>query len=278
MECLGEHGLRLCARNSDDMPLMPTAVSRLAVNVAAPVARITLRNPPLNVIDIPMMEELAHFLAELDSRPDVCVIVLSGEGRAFSAGVDVAAHTPDKVEEMLTKFHVVVRALLATKKVTVARVHGLCLGGGAELAMVCDMAFTTESAQWGFPEIKLGCYPPVACTALAALVGQKRAAELIFTGRTIGGKECADIGLATRAVPENKLTAAVEQCVGHLLSLSPAALAIAKKASYAWDSMHFDKGLARAEKIYFEELMKSADLGEGVRAFMEKRAPNWSGK
>jgi cyclohexa-1,5-dienecarbonyl-CoA hydratase len=260
------------------MPLTPNAVSRLAVNVAAPVARITLRNPPLNVIDIPMMEELAHFLAELDSRPDVFVIVLSGEGRAFSAGVDVAAHTPDKVEEMLTKFHAVVRALLATKKVAVARVHGPCLGGGAELAMVCDMAFTTESAQWGFPEIKLGCYPPVACTALAALVGQKRAAELILTGRTIGGKECAAIGLATRAVPENELTAAVEQCVGHLLSLSPAALAIAKKASYAWDSIHFDKGLARAEKIYFEELMKTADAQEGVRAFMEKRTPSWTGK
>ncbi|HUD64986.1 MAG TPA: enoyl-CoA hydratase/isomerase family protein [Candidatus Sulfotelmatobacter sp.] len=260
------------------MPLTPTAVSRLAVNVAAPVARIRLHNPPLNVIDIPMMEELALFLGEIDSRPEVSVIVLSGEGRAFSAGVDVAAHTPDNVEGMLTKFHAMVRALLATKKVTVARVHGPCLGGGAELAMVCDMAFTTESAQWGFPEIKLGCYPPVACTALAALVGQKRAAELILTGRTIGGKECADIGLATRAVPENELTAAVEQCVAHLLSLSPAALAIAKKASYTWDSMHFDKGLARAEKIYFEELMKTADAQEGVRAFMEKRAPSWTGK
>ena len=75
--------------------------------------------------------------------------------------------------------------LIASKKITIAAVHGHCLGGGAELAMVCDMVFTTESAQWGFPEIKLGCYPPVACAALAALVGQKRAAELILTGRTI---------------------------------------------------------------------------------------------
>jgi cyclohexa-1,5-dienecarbonyl-CoA hydratase len=260
------------------MSSTPQIAQRLSVGIVPPVARITLLNPPLNVIDIPMMEELAHSLAELDSRADVSVIVLRGEGKAFSAGVDVAAHTQDKVEEMLTKFHAVIRALLATKKVTVARVHGPCLGGGAELAMVCDLAFTTESAQWGFPEIKLGCYPPVACTALAALVGQKRAAELILTGRTIGGKECADIGLVTRAVPENELTAAVEQCVVHLLSLSPAALAIAKKASYAWDSMHFDKGLARAEKIYFEELMKTADAQEGVRAFMEKRAPIWTGK
>jgi cyclohexa-1,5-dienecarbonyl-CoA hydratase len=252
-------------------------LSRLMVEITSPVARITLRRPPLNVIDIPMMEELAHSLAEIEARPDVFMIVLSGEGKAFSAGVDVAAHTPDKVEEMLTKFHAVIRALVATMKVTIAAVHGHCLGGGAELAMMCDIAYTTESAQWGFPEIKLGCYPPVACTALAALVGQKRAAELILTGRTIDGKVAAQIGLATRAVPEDTL-GAVKESIGHLQGLSPAALALAKKASYAWDSMHFDKGLARAERIYFDEPMKTSDAQEGIRAFMEKREPKWTGK
>jgi len=243
-----------------------------------PVARISLQHPPLNVIDIPMMEELAQCLGEIEVRPDVSVIVISGEGKAFSAGVDVAAHTPDKVEEMLMKFHAVIRALVATTKVTIAAVHGHCLGGGAELAMMCDIVYTTESAQWGFPEIKLGCYPPVACTALAALVGQKRAAELILTGRTIGGKEVAEIGLANRAVSENGLAGAVDDCIGHLRKLSLAALALAKKASYGWDSMHFDKGLARAERIYFDELMKTSDAHEGILAFMEKREPKWTGK
>ena len=164
------------------------STSRIAEAISAPVARISLHNPPLNVIDIPMMDELLHSLAEIESRPDISTIVLTGSGKSFSAGVDVAAHTPDKVEEMLTKFHAVIRALVATKKITIAAVHGHGLGGGAELAMVCDIVFTTESAQWGFPEIKLACYPPVACTALAALIGQKRAAELILTGRTISGK------------------------------------------------------------------------------------------
>jgi cyclohexa-1,5-dienecarbonyl-CoA hydratase len=192
--------------------------------------------------------------------------------------VDVAAHTPDKVEEMLGKFHAVIRSLVATRKITIAAVRGHGLGGGAELAMVCDMVFTTESAQWGFPEIKLGCYPPVACAALAALVGQKRAAELILTGRTIDGKKASEIGLATQAVAENELPTTVERCLKSLLELSPAALGIAKKTLYAWDSMHFDKGLARAEKIYFEELMTTADAHEGVRAFVEKRAPRWTGK
>jgi cyclohexa-1,5-dienecarbonyl-CoA hydratase len=244
----------------------------------APVARIVLRHPPLNVIDIPMMQELAHSLTEIEGRQDVSVIVVSGGGKAFSAGVDVAAHTPDKVDEMLTKFHAVIRALVATKKVTIVAVRGPCLGGGAELAMVCDIVYTTESTQWGFPEIKLGCYPPVACTALAALVGQKRAAELILTGRPISGKEAAEIGVANRAVPESELPLVVDECIAHLRKLSPAALALAKKASYAWDSMHFDKGLARAERIYLDELMKTSDAQEGIRAFMEKREPMWTGK
>jgi cyclohexa-1,5-dienecarbonyl-CoA hydratase len=118
----------------------------------------------------------------------------------------------------------------------------------------------------------------VACTALAALVGQKRASELILTGRSISGKEAAEIGLANDAVSTEKLGAAVDQCLEHLRKLSPAALALTKKALYAWDSMHFDKGLARAEKIYLEDLITTADAREGVLAFMEKREPRWTGK
>jgi cyclohexa-1,5-dienecarbonyl-CoA hydratase len=258
--------------------LAESKLARLTVDISTPVARIVLRCAPLNVIDIPMMEELAHALSEIEVRSDVAVIVLSGEGKGFSAGVDVAAHTPDKVEAMLLKFDALVRVLVASRKVTIAAVHGCCLGGGAELAMVCDMVYTSASAQWGFPEIKLGCYPPVACAALAALVGQKRAAELILTGRMISGTEAAAIGLANRAVPDEELVAAVDQTVSELLRLSPATLAVTKKAVYAWAAVHFDKGLARAEKIYVEELVKTADAQEGIRAFMEKREPKWTGK
>jgi cyclohexa-1,5-dienecarbonyl-CoA hydratase len=259
------------------MPSTLAAASRIAVDLLPPVARIQLRHPPLNVIDVPMMEELAQALTELESQPDVTIVLISGDGNEFSAGVDVAAHTPDKVEQMLAKFHGVIRSLVATKKVTIARVHGHCLGGGAELTMVCDIVYTTEDAQWGFPEIRLGCYPPVACAALAALVGQKRASELILTGRSINGKEAAQIGLATAAVAGDAHSA-VEGCVSRLLQLSPATLAVTKKALYAWDSIHFDKGLARAEKTYFEDLMKTADAREGIRAFMEKRPPKWTGQ
>src|SRR5579863_6469520 len=184
--------------------------SRIEMELQPPVARLRLQNHPLNVIDILMMEELAAALAEIEANPAIVSIVVSGSQKAFSAGVDVAAHTPDKVEQMLTKFHGVIRSLVGSKKVTIAAVRGKCLGGGAELAMVCDLAYTSELATWGFPEIKLACYPPVAVTALAALVGQKHAADLVLTGRTITGREAASIGLANSVVPEVDLEQAVQ--------------------------------------------------------------------
>jgi cyclohexa-1,5-dienecarbonyl-CoA hydratase len=237
-----------------------------------------LNNPPLNVITPRMMEELSQTLTEIEMNPDLSVIVLEGSGSSFSAGVAIAAHTPDNVEAMLSRFHAVIRALIGSKKITVSKVRGNCLGGGAELAMVCDLSYTGKRAKWAFPEISLGCYPPVACAALAALIGQKRATELILTGRTISGADAASIGLATRTVPEYKLDATVEVVVAQLAKFSPSSLGITKKAVYAWDAFHFDKGLARAEKIYLEELIKTSDAQEGINAFLQKRKPNWIGK
>jgi cyclohexa-1,5-dienecarbonyl-CoA hydratase len=255
-----------------------TRLSRLTLDLHPPVARISLHNPPLNVIDIEMMEDLTQTLAEVEARPEISIVVFAGSETTFSAGVDAAAHTPDKVETMLAKFHTVVRGLVSTRKITVAAVCGHCLGGGAELAMVCDLVYTAESTRWGFPEIKLGCYPPVAATALAALVGQKYASDLILTGRSISGREAASMGLANRAVADGEVQSVVEESLQLLSRLSPTALALAKKAIYAWDSIHFDKGLARAEKIYLDELMKTDDAQEGIDAFLQKRDPLWKNK
>ena len=253
------------------------ARSSLDVEVDGRVVAIRLNNPPLNVIDVEMMEQFASALAEAEARQEIAVIVLAGSDQAFSVGVDVATHTPDRVDAMLAKFHTVIHAVVGSRKVTVAAVRGHCLGGGAELAMVCDLVYTTGDANWGFPEIALGCFPPVAAAALAALVGQKRAADLILTGRSITGDEAAEIGLANRAVSEEQLDLVVEGAVKHLSGLSPAVLKITKKALYAWDAFHFDKRLARAEAVYLEELSKVNDMQEGINAFLEKRKPAWEG-
>jgi len=256
----------------------PSSFSKITLAVDPPVARVTLAHPPLNILDLAMMDELRAALGEIEARQDVVAIVFKGSPKAFCAGVDVAAHTPDKVRPMLEKFHGVIRALVQSKKVTIAAVEGACLGGGAEVALVCDLVYTARDAKWAFPEIKLGCYPPVAAAALAALVGQKRAADLVLTGRQISGDEALAIGLATGAARGEELESLVSDAVTRLSKLSPSSLAVAKKAFYAWDAIHFEKGLARAEQIYFDELMKTEDAVEGIQSFLEKRKPVWKGK
>ena len=257
---------------------MPASYNRLMVSLQAPVTRVILANAPVNVIDLEMMDELQAVLAEIEPREELVGVVFAGSDRAFSAGVDIGVHTPDQARGMLEKFHAVIKAVVASKKVTIAAVRGTCLGGGAELASVCDMVFTADSANWGFPEISLGHFPPVACAMLSGLIGQKHAAELILTGRQISGEDAMRIGLANEALPEDELAEIVDDTCDRLAQLSPAALRIAKKSLYAWDAMHFDKGLAKAEQIYFDELIKTEDAAEGVRAFLEKRTPKWRGK
>jgi cyclohexa-1,5-dienecarbonyl-CoA hydratase len=253
-----------------------TSFTRITVELQPPAARLTLNNPPLNVIDIPMMEELRAALEQIEARSEISVVVLAGSERAFSSGVDIAAHMPDKVRGMLTDFHSVIRSVVSSSKVTVASVRRHCLGGGAELALVCDIVYASPDSVWGFPEIKLACYAPVASVALSAIVGQKLAAELLLTDRTLTGEEALAAGLVNDLAEDPETL--VAECVQRVSQLSPAAVRIAKKAFYAWDSMHFDKGLMRAEQIYNDELMKTADAQEGVAAFMERRRPKWVGK
>jgi cyclohexa-1,5-dienecarbonyl-CoA hydratase len=258
---------------------MVTASStRLDLRISAPIARIGLNNDPLNIIDLRMTLELQQAVGEIESRSDISVVVFEGGARAFSAGVDIRAHLPEQIHEMLTSYHAVIRAIVASRKVTIAVARGLCLGGGAELAAVCDMVYTTPDATWGFPEIKLACFPPVATVALGTLIGQKRATELILTGRQFSGDEAAEMGLANRSVAAEELESVVDRKLNELRVLSPTALAHAKRAIYAWDAIHFDKGLARAEKIYLDELISTADAQEGIIAFLDKRPPRWTGK
>ncbi|MFB3918166.1 MAG: enoyl-CoA hydratase/isomerase family protein [Terriglobales bacterium] len=255
-----------------------TSYKKIALNVAPPAARITLANPPLNIIDLPMMDELLEAIEHLDQRSDISLLVLAGSERAFSAGVDIAAHARDRARMMLTKMHSVIRAITATKKVTIAAVRGHCMGGGAELALVCDMVFCTETSTWRFPEINLACFPPVATVALSAVVGQKRAAELILTGRTFHGDEAFHMGLANDAVHEDELDHLVDEVGQRIVSLSPAALAFAKKAFYSCGPAELDKRLENVEAIYFDELMRTEDAQEGIASFLEKRRPVWKGR
>lgn len=236
---------------------------------AGRAAWITIHNGRQNVIDFAMMEELATALGEVEANPQISVVVLRGEGDNFSAGVDIPSHTPDKAGEMLDKFHAVIRLMGASSKVLVAEVAGNCLGGGAELALMCDMVYTTSDANWGFPEIKLACFPPVACAVLAACVGQKRAAEMVLTGETFNGIQAVEYGLANSHGMPEQASARVRKTVEGLAKLSASSLKLAKRALYTWNAVHWDKALNHAEKIYREELVGSADMEAGARGWME---------
>ncbi len=249
---------------------------RLKVELHPTVARITLNNPPLNIIDREMMDDLLLALAEVERRAGIVAIIFAGSERAFSAGVDIGAHEPERFELLLRRFHEVIGAIVHSRKLTMASVRRHCLGGGAELVLMCDLVYCCPDAIFGFPEIKLASYPPVAMAALSAVVGQKRAAELLLTGRSITAQEAHDMGFVN-GVAADPETLAVET-LAQVQQYSPAALAIAKKAFYAWDAIHFDKGLARSEQIYVEELLKTEDAKEGIRAFVEKRRAKWVGK
>lgn len=249
---------------------------RIVVNQQIPFVRITLNNPPLNIIDLEMMGELLGALERIETIREISAIVFAGSERAFSSGVDIASHSPERVRQMLAAFHSVLREVVATRKLTIASVRRHCLGGGAELALLCDMVYASPDSVWGFPEIKLGCFPPVASVALASIIGQKLAAEMVLTGRTLAGQEALAAGLVNGVADDPEML--VQECLSRVSQLSRAALCLAKKAFYAWDSIHFDKGLAKAEQIYIDELMKTEDAQEGIKAHGERRLPQWTGK
>jgi cyclohexa-1,5-dienecarbonyl-CoA hydratase len=236
---------------------------------------LTLKRPPLNVINIPMIRELASAL-EAARDASLRVLVVRAEGKLFSAGVDVADHTADKVGEMIPSFDRICTTLAEFPAPTLAAVHGHALGGGCELALCCDLVVAAEGANFGQPEIKLATIAPIAALRLPGLVGYRRAAELLMTGETTGAVEAARIGLINRAVPAAELESTVEQYVGKLRALSGAALRVCKKAARLGDD-GWSK-LAAMEKLYLEELMSTQDAHEGVASFIEKRAPIWKHK
>jgi len=243
---------------------------------AGSVLTLTLDRPPVNVMDIPMIEALAAALESAAADRALSVIHLRAAGtKAFSAGVDVADHTPDRIRPMLEVFHKAFRILNKMDPVSVAEVFGLCLGGGCELAAMCDLAIVAEDAKIGQPEIELACFPPVAAAAFGGLVGPKRATELVLTGRVIDGREAERIGLVTRAVPAAALAEETRQVVDALAAKSRPVLALTKRALRACHPGAFEKSLAEAERIYLDELTQVDDMNEGMAAFLEKRRPVW---
>jgi cyclohexa-1,5-dienecarbonyl-CoA hydratase len=236
-----------------------------------------LDRPPLNILDIALLRKLDAALDSCAAETDVDVVVLrGGGGRAFSAGVDIKDHTREKVPEMLAVVHGVMRKLLAVPQVTIAEIRGVCLGGGCELASCCDFIVASEDSSFATPEILVGCYPPVALARFASLIGYRRAADMILTGRTLSAREALSMGLISRVAPPGQLEAALASLLDELLGKSGAVLRITLKGLRELSLRGLTEALQRSEQIYCNELLATADVEEGVRASLDKRKPRWT--
>ena len=238
---------------------------------------MTLDRPPLNVLNLPMLREFKAVLESVEGDSAVDLLVIRGGGdRAFSAGVDINDHTREKVPEMLETVHGVIRALLALPQITIASVRGACFGGGCELASSCDFVLATEDSFFATPEINVGCYPPVALARFPSQLGHHRTAEIILTGRKIPADEAQAMGLINRVAPAHELEHTLQDLLEELKGKSRAVLRIVLRALREISLKDFSTALKRSEELYLQELLRTEDVEEGVRAFLEKRKPHWS--
>lgn len=241
------------------------------------ITSITLHSPPLNVLTIAMMEELISALDWAKGQPGG-IILLNAEGKAFSAGVDVADHTPDKVGQMIDVFDRLFHTMHDIDKPIAAAVNGAALGGGYEVVLFCDLVICSEKAKFGQPEIAVGVFPPIACYLLPRLVSWPRAMELLLSGEIFNAAKAEQLGLVNKVLPADAFNQGAREFLQKFLSMSPVVLALTKKACKAGLNKDFMAGLKSIDHIYLKELMLTRDAMEGLNAFMEKRQPVWQGK
>ncbi len=241
-------------------------------------AWVTLARPPYNIMTIDMIVEMNDLFQWLAIQADVKAIVLQGEDKIFSAGVDISEHTAEKAYQMIDGFHEVFRNIVQMDKPVIAAVRGAALGGGCELAIFCDIVIAGESARFGQPEIKVGIFPTMATIIFPRLVGRKRATELILTGDIIDARQAERIGMVNRVVPDAEVDDAVMQIVRKLSEYSAPVIQIARKAIYSAYDAEFPVALQRVEDLYLNHLMSLEDPAEGLKAFIEKRKPVWKNR
>ncbi len=243
------------------------------------VAEITINRPPLNILNIETLRELNEALKDIKKDDSVSIVILKGAGeRAFSAGVDIRDHMPEKVEELLEAFHEIFFSLIELDRLTIAVVDGYALGGGCEVAVACDMVVASERSEFGQPEINAGVLPPPATVLFPKLIGRRKTFELILTGDRIDAREAERIGLVSRVAPAEKLEEAVDELVGKLRAKSPVVLRLTRRAIYRAFDLDFRRGLRSVTDVYLGSLMNTEDAVEGLRAFLEERKPIWKGK
>jgi enoyl-CoA hydratase len=253
------------------------------VEVEGPFARVTVDRPKsLNALDSRTLQELERAAADLAGRDELRGVIVTGAGeKAFVAGADIAEMNgmdSDRARHFGALGQRVMDAIAALQVPVVAAVNGFALGGGCELALACDFIYASENARFGLPEVSLGVLPGFGGTQrLSRLVGRARAKELIFTGDIIDAAKAKEIGLVLEVLPLSQLLGHARAALERIGKKGPLAVRRAKEAIDNGADLELADGLVIEGKM-FADLFDSTDRREGMKAFLEKRPPVFTGR
>lgn len=242
------------------------------------VANILLDDGKGNVLDNIIMLDILECFKIFKQNKDLKLITFQGEGKHFSFGASVPEHIRELAETMLKTFHQLFFGIMEMGIPTMAKISGQCLGGGMELAIMCNFVFADKSAKMGQPEIVLGVFPPPASIILPEKIGLARAEEILLTGRSIDAEEAYRIGLIHQLFDDKAaLNTGVEEWIEkNIVPKSASSLRYGVKASRIKFNHVFNNFLQQLENIYIRQLMETHDANEGINAFLEKRQPVWA--
>lgn len=258
------------------------AYDTLTLDVADRIAMLSVNRPDkLNALDDAVIGELGEAIDEIGSRADVGGVILTGTGRAFVAGADIAQLSrqgPLDGKERALRGQRIFGRFESSSKPVIAAVNGFALGGGCELAMACHIRIASEAAKFGQPETKLGIGPGYGGSQrLPRLVGRGRALQLLLTGETIDAHEAHRIGLVNRVVPADKLLQEARSMLAAILANGPLAVALCIEAVNQGQDMPLAQALD-LEANHFGLLSSTSDMREGMGAFLEKRPARFTGR
>ena len=248
------------------------------VDSSEQIATLTINRPEaLNALNSLFFKELDLRLDEISSREDIQIVVITGEGKAFVAGADItemARMNPEQAKEFSRVGQAAFRKLELLEKPVIAAVNGFALGGGCELALACDIRIASSKAKFGQPEVNLGLIPGYAGTQrLPRLIGLGNALFLLFSGDTITAEQARQMGLVQQVVEPESLMPTVRELAAKIASKGPRAIKLVKQVARKGLLMDFESG-CQLESREFSSLFENEGL-EGMKAFLEKRAPKW---
>ena len=243
------------------------------------ITKLIINRPPVNVMDQETLGELCIALEELTNDDETRVLLIRGEGeRAFCAGVEVADHVGEKMPVMMKEFGRIFKLLRNLGKPSIAVVNGLALGGGCELVLGCDLAVASEKAKLGQPEIILGGLAPAAAPLLPRVLGEKKAFEMLLIGESMNAVDAERFGLVNKVVPIEELDSVAEEMAKKFLKMSGLSVKLVREAFYkSAEIADLEKALETAVELGIKS-WETHDGQEGLKAYLEKRDPEWTNK